>query len=109
MDPRFFVSLNSSWRRRNGPFNGDRWEDTKVPWQRHGPKVDVLHMSRVFWRILRRRSESTTAALAMVDTLEFVTDGEMIAQYAASEEKRKQGREDKGKEIVPDVPRPTPA
>ena len=53
MDPRFFVSLNSSWRRRNGPFNGDRWEDTKVPWQRQGPKVDVLHMSRVFWRILR--------------------------------------------------------
>jgi hypothetical protein len=33
-----------------------------------------------------------------------VTDEEMIAQYAASEEKRKQGREDKGKEIVPDVP-----
>lgn len=39
-----------------------------------------------------------------LDTLEFVTDEEMIAQYAASEEKRKQGREDKGKEIVPDVP-----
>ena len=39
-----------------------------------------------------------------LDTLEFVTDEEMIAQYVASEEKRKQGREDKGREIVPDVP-----
>ncbi len=52
----------------------------------------------------------TAALAAMVDTLEFVvifvTDEEMIAgaQYVASEEKRKQGREDKGREIVPDVP-----
>ena len=44
----------------------------------------------------------TAALAAMVDTLEFVTDEEMIAQYVASEEKRKQGREDKGREIVPD-------
>ena len=41
--------------------------------------------------------------LEMVDTLEFVTDPDMIAQYVESEEKRKKWFEEKGKEFVPDV------
>ena len=54
-------------------------------------------------RLLTHFSEEATAVLGMVETLEFVTDLEMIAQYVASEERREQWFKDKGKEFVPDV------
>ncbi len=57
-----------------------------------------------FPRLLFNFTSEPIAVLEMVDTLEFVTDEDMIAQYIASEEKRKKWFEEKGKDFVPDVP-----
>jgi hypothetical protein len=55
-------------------------------------------------RLLYNFTEETTAVFEMVETLEFVTDPDMIALYVESEERRKKWFEEKGKEFVPDVP-----
>ena len=55
-------------------------------------------------RLLYNFTEETTAVFEMVETLEFVTDPDMIALYVESEERRKKWFEEKGKELVPDVP-----
>ena len=57
-----------------------------------------------FPRILYNFTEETLAVLGMVDSLEYVTDPELIEMYVKSEEKRRKHVEDHGGTFEPDYP-----
>ena len=56
-------------------------------------------------RLLTNFEEATLAVLGMVDSLEYVTDPEVIEMYVKAEERRKEYVESQGGTFEPDYPR----
>ncbi len=83
-----------------------RWtsKETQDLVKKHDSEAAKATKPSKFPRLLLNFEEATLAVLSMVDSLEYVTDPEVIEMYVKAEERRKEYVESQGGTFEPDYP-----